>query len=493
MPVESHHTFEPYESMRPFAGGSLDISLLHPENGGQLERREETDGVLYIQGWTMIPDRSGFTLPERVLVVHDQKIIGQIELTDLRPDRAEEFGFDPKVVCGFRVAVPLSIATGGLQMISIIAESSEGEYWMVGPRRSEWVQLEVTGRCNLKCPQCPNNSFSSAHNQELEPQDLKLIQPVLDMVTHGCLDGFGEIFMSRHAEHFLSAIHWSKNFLFHTNAQLLDKQRANLILDHSPPIRKIIISLDTLDTGKYRKLRAGGELDRALDNTRQLIALREERGQKSPRVGINLTYMKENAGELADFVRMAASLDGYFELNFLYDAAHLNDSVSADVEDWTFNYEEQKPKYFARQAVEEVESAMATAKELGVEFTVSGSMWRSMLTQEPDEYGYCGGRFPVEQCGAVDNTRMLLADGRVQYCVWQTSSMYNWRDSGIVEPKDHPRGKAVRDMIKHGIVPHECAGAGCSWVGLMPSTEGGKGEMEDASNGKAGGWSGSKV
>ena len=124
---------------------------------------------------------------------------------------------------------------------------------------------------------------------------------------------------------------------------------------------------------------------------------------------------------------------------------------------------------------------MKIAEDLGVTVSFAGSFEHSALLEKMDDFGYSGERAQVSDCRHItrDLTHLLTADGRFQYCVWQTSAVYNWRKTGNVDPLKDPRASAVREMIMHGVIPLECGGAGCPWVGRRPATEESAGKEPD--------------
>lgn len=451
---------------------TIDIKKIQPDFMGYVDTIVHTAGYFEIRGWTLVFDGGKVHLPNRLFAAKNRSVIGTVELTILRPDVNKAYEISGEALkCGFEFKLDEALFPNGLNEFSVIAETNGKQLWVLEKIGGQFLQLELTGKCNLKCPQCPSTSYSKFNNKDLGMEHLPLIQSMMDDIGSGCLDGFGEILLAKRLKDYLASIHYSKHFIFHTNGLLLNEKLAEMILNYAPPIRCICFSLDSLDTEKYKRLRVGGDLNKAIRNIRKFIEIRDARRQSCPRVVINMTLMKDNYGEIEDFVRFAASVDKCFEINFLYDALPLDNSIGPKKAGSNFNYEDQKPKYFAKKANLSIINAKNLAKELGVMISFNGSFDRSPLLEETDSFGYAGIRHPVNECECVDSSRMIFSDGRAQYCVWQTNPIYNWQLTNNMDPRKDRRGIAVRNMIKKGIIPYECDGAGCQWIGLRQTNE----------------------
>ncbi|MGE4317498.1 MAG: radical SAM protein [Deferribacterales bacterium] len=464
-----------YDNIELGDAGSIDV--LEPV---------DQDSSILIEGWSLYLVRDEFFLPEYIVVMFDEEIISKVPLNAMRPDVTEAKKLDDKyALCGFSVKIPFEQRFTEKNKFSFYS-GYNGHYKTILKPGYKELQLELTGRCNMKCPQCPSVSYSDFHNKDMNMDDLKIIKTLLENSELICLDGFGEIFMNKDFVEFLRATPRSNQIIFHTNGMLFSSKYWDAILECSPPLRNMIFSVDSLVPHKYENLRPGGKLDKVLDNMFKFKEYRESNNRNLPKIIVNMTLMKDNVDELCDYVELASRLDGYFEINQLYDAQQLNSNIEVTKEEkqFRFNYEEQKPKHYAREVNSSIKKAVALAKEKGVTVMFSGSNLE-MLNEgaSGDEYG--GFREPVECCPHIRNHQMIFADGRAQFCVWQTSPVFNWKETNNVDILKDPRGIIIREMILKGEIPYECSGAGCKWVGLELSTE----KKDDIEQVK-GGWSG---
>lgn len=446
------------------------FSMPYPD--GWLDRIDETSEGVFIEGWAFYRHEGGASFPG-VIITYEWEEIARIETGNVaRMDVQNAF---PECCLigniGFSVALSRDhIGSRGVAGIQVFVLNSDGTVSPLKKGFKRGLQVELTGRCNLRCPMCPSVIYSDFHKKELKGNDIPALIDFLQDRDFICLDGFGESLLAPGLDAVLSALPRASEVVFHTNGLLLDK-KTEVILENSPPINWIAISLDSLEPEKYARLRVGSSLEKVLTNVRNFKARRDELGLVFPIIRLNLTLMKENYLELEDFVRASLEFDGVVECNWLYDVEHLADGVSIEVGGQVFDYEANKLKHIAKDANEQIESASNLARSLGVEM-IFNSYFNENLSSSPDEAGFSGAiSRSVSECPHLRGDFMLQADGKVQNCVWQTSALIDWREEGLDNVKSHPRVSAVRYMAENDVIPHECSGAGCSYVRLRKSDD----------------------
>jgi GTP 3',8-cyclase len=140
-------------------------------------------------------------------------------------------------------------------------------------RRFKSLRVSITGDCNLACTYCdPSNRCEPKHNKELTAEDIiKLVNWLVDIldIEKIRLTG-GEPLLTPKLEQLLPAINQlaSKDLSLTTNGQLL-KQKAAFLLKNG--LKRLNISLDTLDPEKYRSITGGGKLQRTLDGIEEAL------------------------------------------------------------------------------------------------------------------------------------------------------------------------------------------------------------------------------
>lgn len=414
--------------------------------------RYEND-ILAIGGWSVLFSENN-QLPSMVYVLFNNQIIGQTNvLTIDRADVQEVNGGNIPLECGFEAIIPSSYHDK-LNYIEVFVESKNALYQL--NRFSGFLsQVELCGKCNLRCPQCPSVIYSSFHNKELDKSSLDLMKPLFEQARSICFDGFGEALLAKELEYAFSSIPYSKDLIFHTNGMLLDRH-SDMILKYSLPLRKIIVSIDSLQKDLYAVVRKDGDLDKVLKNVKELFELRNSRGQNYPKIIPNMIIMKSNFQEIKAFVDLAATLDNTLELIHLYDIDKL------DVEDSTFEYENEKIKYTQKEYTESLNDALEYAKEKNVHVYFSGSVTSEENCDSTSNY--IGKEKKLSECPYKDNGRCTQADGKFMFCVWQTSPVFDWKETNNVDPHQNVRALKVMEMLNNDTIPYECSGAGCQYV-----------------------------
>lgn len=439
--------------------GGFDVEItkeffenLSLEYAGFFDHDEYEGGILTIGGWSVLFAENN-NIANKIYVLFNNEIIAVSNEFNVDRDDVKIAYPDAPLKCGFTVEID-AIFKDKLDFLEIFVESDNFLY-SLNKFNGFLSQVELSGKCNLRCPQCPSvmNGF---HNQLLSKKDIDLIDPLFKQARSICFDGFGEILLTKEEElnYAFSKIPYSKDLKFHTNGMLINK-RIDLILDNALPLRQVIVSIDSLSPDLYPVLRKGGKLPVVLDNVKLLKKAREERGQKFPIIIPNMIILNSNYKEIKDFIDLASTLDNKLELIHLYDLEKM------DNEDSDFKYESEKIKHNLKKYKEFLSESLEYAKEKGVEVYFSGSV-TSEDEQEDEEY--IGEKKELKDCHYKTNGRCLQADGKFMFCVWQTSPIFDWKATNNVDPNKNERAKKVMDLLDNNIIPFECSTAGCPYV-----------------------------
>lgn len=438
---------------------------------GFLDSIEHTNHVLHLTGWAVCKSEAPYSCPERIYVVYADQHIGEISnFTVSRPDVVDVHSLFPEK-CGFDASIQFNCDKFNPLLLELFSLSSAGYIYQLhkNQKHAFLFQLEPTGVCNLRCAQCPNTVYSGFNNRDITNEDIELCQELIQKSSTICYDGFGEFFMSKNIYEALHSTPLRTHVLVHSNGMLLDKY-IETVLENSPPLRQIIISLDSLREDRYNIIRKGGDLKHIVKNMFELKKQRDIRGQKLPYIVPNMKLMNINFDELTSFIDFAAEFDGYLELVYLYDALKLTgqraDGDSKDI----LAYEKQQPRFNSRKIAAEIDRAIHYAQQKHVQIIWSGACPEA-ITGELDDNDYIGTRRPIKECPMADCSTAMQLDGKIMFCVWQTSPLFNWREEKTIDLTQHPRAIRARTMIHSGIIPYECSGACCQFVGRELSTE----------------------
>jgi radical SAM protein with 4Fe4S-binding SPASM domain len=157
------------------------------------------------------------------------------------------------------------------------------------------VRFEVSSRCNLKCPMCPQPTKMTRPRQLL---DYGLYQLVLDRNPHieeVDLFNWGEPLLHPQLNEFISYATSKKIFSrLVTNAVLLNKERSESLL--ASGLKAIIFSLD--NTGEHYQQIRGTSYDQTLKHIRFFIDSARKIGH-SIHIGISMTRSLHNQPNLS--------------------------------------------------------------------------------------------------------------------------------------------------------------------------------------------------
>jgi putative metalloenzyme radical SAM/SPASM domain maturase len=177
--------------------------------------------------------------------------------------------------------------------------------------------VETTTHCNLRCAMCvkqgPDNTICDGH---MTPQIFEALKPAFPTLEGLILNGIGEPLLHPQLEEFIASARCDMpaggSIGFQSNGLLFNEHRARGLV--AAGVDKICLSVDALDPGMFRDLRAGGEVSAV---QRAFAALNEariaEKGSRL-RIGAEVVVMRDNLSELPSIVRWVAAQGGDFAL-----------------------------------------------------------------------------------------------------------------------------------------------------------------------------------
>ncbi len=172
-------------------------------------------------------------------------------------------------------------------------------------RKINYMRISVTDRCNLRCFYCqPQKEFRFIpHNEILSYEELlRLVKIALEMGINRFRITGGEPLMRKNLSQFIKSVvelDRIKDVSLTTNGLLLSHFIDDL---WEAGLRRLNISIDTLDQKKYAEITGGGDLNQVLKG----LNLALEKGF-SP-IKINVVLLKGLNDDLAPFVELASRL-----------------------------------------------------------------------------------------------------------------------------------------------------------------------------------------
>ena len=180
-------------------------------------------------------------------------------------------------------------------------------------RNINYLRVSITDRCNLRCAYCmPKEGLSRiGHDDILRYEEIhRIIRVAAGLgITKVRITG-GEPLVRRGVVEFIASLHAIpelKDVGLTTNGILLDACAENLF---AAGIRRINISLDSLDAEKYARITRGGDIQAVLRGIRKV----RETGF-SP-IKINIVAIKGfNDDEILNFARL--TLENPYQIRFI--------------------------------------------------------------------------------------------------------------------------------------------------------------------------------
>jgi MoaA/NifB/PqqE/SkfB family radical SAM enzyme len=170
------------------------------------------------------------------------------------------------------------------------------------------VQINPDDHCNLKCVYCrpiglnfPAGTFKHLAEDKWRPAVEALLPAAVEFLPF-C---WGEPLLpaARLGEACVAAREFGVSIALITHMNSLDEVHADLFVKH---VSRALISVDTANPDRYRKLRVGGTLERVERNIESLRRHARALGISMPWLGVSGVIMAQNLEELPDLIDWVA-------------------------------------------------------------------------------------------------------------------------------------------------------------------------------------------
>lgn len=172
--------------------------------------------------------------------------------------------------------------------------------------RPTHYDIAVSKICNIKCPFCPRQTFPADVIQSglMGDEHFAPVAPHLDAAGRVGLYGLGEPFLNKRFFDFLAAAKERGAYcMTSSHGMSLTGEMIGRILDSG--LDELCVSMDGANARTFNFLRSGADFRTVVANVTRLLALRNERGQATPKVHIACAISKYNVWQLAAMVRLA--------------------------------------------------------------------------------------------------------------------------------------------------------------------------------------------
>ena len=165
--------------------------------------------------------------------------------------------------------------------------------------------MEITGRCNLRCPLCPRTAENRRPQGDMNLEDytsvIDKLSPYLFSVR---LHNYGEPMMHPRLKEMIAYTHRKGVYTnFHTNGHFLTEKNIEGLFESG--LDEINIAMDGMSQSTYSVYRIGGNFERVRDGVMLLCTMRKRRKLKKPRINLQFVAMAHNEHEIPDITAFA--------------------------------------------------------------------------------------------------------------------------------------------------------------------------------------------
>jgi len=206
----------------------------------------------------------------------------------------------------------------------------------VNPALPLSMAFEPTTSCNLRCPECPSGLRSFTRPTGMLDVDF-FKDKILEVKSHLAYLTFyfqGEPYL--HPGFLDMVSHAAKNKIYtatSTNAHYLDYEKAEATVKSG--LDRLIISIDGTTQNTYEQYRVGGQLEKVLEGTRNMVAWKRKLKAKTPHLIFQFLVVAPNEHQIDDAQSLAKEI-GVDEIQFktaqIYDFENGSDLIPHDQE-----------------------------------------------------------------------------------------------------------------------------------------------------------------
>lgn len=186
----------------------------------------------------------------------------------------------------------------------------------VNPALPLSMAFEPTTSCNLRCPECPSGLRSFTRPTGMLDVNFfkEKISEVRSHLTYLTFYFQGEPYL--HPD-FLDMVHFADEKGIYTatstNAHYLDDEKAEATVKSG--LDRLIISVDGTSQDTYEQYRVGGQLEKVLDGTKNMVRWKKKLKRKTPHLIFQFLVVAPNEHQIDDARTLAEEI-GVDEIQF---------------------------------------------------------------------------------------------------------------------------------------------------------------------------------
>lgn len=171
------------------------------------------------------------------------------------------------------------------------------------------ISIEPTTSCNLRCPQCPSGLREFTRPTGMLQNDTltKVIDELHATLTYITFYFQGEPYLNKN---FLDYVRYAADKNIYTatstNAHYLDEETARKTVESG--LDRLIISVDGIDQESYSKYRIGGNLEKVISGTKNLVHWKREMQSSTPHIIWQFIVFRHNEHQIEEVKRLGKEL-----------------------------------------------------------------------------------------------------------------------------------------------------------------------------------------
>ncbi|MFY0625373.1 MAG: SPASM domain-containing protein [Reichenbachiella sp.] len=198
--------------------------------------------------------------------------------------------------------------------ISYLASKNTNRF--INPGLPISLAFEPTTSCNLRCPECPSGLRSFTRPTGMLDKDF-FEEKILEMKSHLWYLTFyfqGEPYL--HADFLAMVSIANENRIYtttSTNAHYLNQEKAKATVNSG--LDRLIISIDGTTQETYEQYRVGGELEKVLEGTKNVVDWKKKLKSKTPHLIFQFLVVQPNEHQIVEAEKLAKEI-GVDEIQF---------------------------------------------------------------------------------------------------------------------------------------------------------------------------------
>jgi len=173
-----------------------------------------------------------------------------------------------------------------------------------------FISVEASNFCNLQCPECPTGK-KQLSSSDCSTIDIIMYKTLIDelkgTLMHVILYFQGEPFLHTQLNELIQYAHEARIYTStSTNAQFLTNERAKKIVYSG--LDKLIVSIDGSTQEVYEMYRIGGNLYKAIEGIKRIVAWKKELKSATPLVEIQFLVLKTNEHQMKEMKQLVKNL-----------------------------------------------------------------------------------------------------------------------------------------------------------------------------------------